>query len=155
MRIEQLELIRSHTLLRYGLPVLLTTAALALSRLLSEEVGLRHYFVVLSAIFLSSFLGGRAAALATIVGALGALRFLRPFSPRSHFSGWGFFAFLAAAALVVVTGVIVSGLAVENARLLDRARTAIRRRDEVLAIVSHDLTNPLNVISIASLALGG
>lgn len=38
-------------------------------------------------------------------------------------------------------------------RALDEARTAILSRDEVLAVVSHDLRNPLNTISLAAGAL--
>lgn len=37
-------------------------------------------------------------------------------------------------------------LSVENALLFDRAREAIARRDELLAVVSHDLRNPLSSI---------
>ena len=37
-------------------------------------------------------------------------------------------------------------LAVDNAHLYDEARAAVRARDEVLAIVSHDLRNPLSTI---------
>jgi signal transduction histidine kinase len=37
-------------------------------------------------------------------------------------------------------------LALENARLYDEARRAVRVRDDVLAIVSHDLRNPLSTI---------
>jgi signal transduction histidine kinase/DNA-binding NarL/FixJ family response regulator len=37
-------------------------------------------------------------------------------------------------------------LGVDNARLYEEARQAVRAREEVLAIVSHDLRNPLNVI---------
>jgi len=44
--------------------------------------------------------------------------------------------------------------ALENVRLYHSAREAIRARDEVLAVVSHDLRNPLNVILMtASLLL--
>jgi signal transduction histidine kinase len=41
-------------------------------------------------------------------------------------------------------------LLVDNARLYRDAREAIRMRDEILAVVSHDLRNPLNTISVAS-----
>jgi PAS domain S-box-containing protein len=47
-----------------------------------------------------------------------------------------------------------AGFAVDNARLYHEAQTAIRVRDDLLAIVSHDLANPLHVIDLgASLLL--
>ncbi|MBW3570497.1 MAG: PAS domain S-box protein [Gemmatimonadetes bacterium] len=47
-----------------------------------------------------------------------------------------------------------AALAVENARLYEQARQAVRARDEVVAVVSHDLRNPLNAVLIASTVLG-
>jgi signal transduction histidine kinase len=47
-----------------------------------------------------------------------------------------------------------AGIAVDNARLFDDLQRAIRARDEVLAVVSHDLKNPLeSVLLSASLLL--
>ena len=47
-----------------------------------------------------------------------------------------------------------AGLAVDNARLFQDAQRAVRARDEVLAVVSHDLKNPLeSVLLSASLLL--
>lgn len=43
--------------------------------------------------------------------------------------------------------------AVDNAQLYDGAQTAIRARDDVLAVVSHDLRNPLAVISMFASSL--
>nr|MBA3504123.1 response regulator [Deltaproteobacteria bacterium] len=40
-------------------------------------------------------------------------------------------------------------LAIDNARLLADSQRALRGRDELLAIVSHDLRNPLSVIDLA------
>jgi PAS domain S-box-containing protein len=40
--------------------------------------------------------------------------------------------------------------AIENARLYEEARHAVWARDEVLAIVSHDLRNPINTISMTA-----
>lgn len=40
----------------------------------------------------------------------------------------------------------LAALALENARLYEEARRAVRERDEMLAIVSHDLRNPVNAI---------
>lgn len=40
----------------------------------------------------------------------------------------------------------LAALALENARLYQETRRAVRERDEMLAIVSHDLRNPVNAI---------
>jgi PAS domain S-box-containing protein len=40
--------------------------------------------------------------------------------------------------------------AIDNARLYQEARRAIRTRDDLLAVVSHDLKNPLNVVSMVA-----
>ncbi len=40
----------------------------------------------------------------------------------------------------------LAALALENARLYQETRQAVRERDEMLAIVSHDLRNPVNAI---------
>lgn len=42
-----------------------------------------------------------------------------------------------------------AALAIDNARLYEQARRAVQGRDELLAIVSHDLRNPLNVMALA------
>jgi PAS domain S-box-containing protein len=39
-----------------------------------------------------------------------------------------------------------TGMALEHARLFDEAQAAVRTRDEVLSVVTHDLRNPLGVI---------
>ena len=41
-----------------------------------------------------------------------------------------------------------AAIAIENARLYDELQAAVRAREELLAIVSHDLKNPLHAISI-------
>jgi signal transduction histidine kinase len=43
-----------------------------------------------------------------------------------------------------------AGLAVDNARAWDEAQRAIRARDEVLAVVSHDLKNPLEAVLLSA-----
>jgi PAS domain S-box-containing protein len=43
-----------------------------------------------------------------------------------------------------------AALAIDNARLYRASQLATQARDDVLAIVSHDLRNPLNVISLAA-----
>ncbi|QSQ26334.1 PAS domain S-box protein [Pyxidicoccus parkwayensis] len=46
-----------------------------------------------------------------------------------------------------------AAIAIDNALLLREAQEAVRMREDVVAIVSHDLRNPLNAISLASLSL--
>jgi PAS domain S-box-containing protein len=43
-----------------------------------------------------------------------------------------------------------AALAIDNARLYEQAQTASRMREEVLAVVSHDLRNPLSTIRVAA-----
>jgi signal transduction histidine kinase len=43
-----------------------------------------------------------------------------------------------------------AGLAIDNARAWDEAQRAIRTRDEVLAVVSHDLKNPLEAVLLSA-----
>jgi len=46
-----------------------------------------------------------------------------------------------------------AALAVDNARLYEEARAATRAREEVLAVVSHDLRNPLNAVLLGAVIL--
>jgi signal transduction histidine kinase len=46
-----------------------------------------------------------------------------------------------------------AGLALDNARLFEEAQRAIRARDDVLAIVSHDLKNPLESVTLSAALL--
>ena len=41
-------------------------------------------------------------------------------------------------------------LAIDNARLYFESQQAVRAREEVLAIVSHDLRNPLNAVTLGA-----
>lgn len=41
-----------------------------------------------------------------------------------------------------------AGLAVENARLFQKEQLAVRARDQLLAVVSHELKNPLTVVDL-------
>ena len=43
-----------------------------------------------------------------------------------------------------------ASLAIDNARLYLESQQAVRAREEVLAIVSHDLRNPLNAVMLGA-----
>ena len=43
-----------------------------------------------------------------------------------------------------------ASLAIDNARLYEESQQAVRAREEVLAIVSHDLRNPLNAVTLGA-----
>jgi PAS domain S-box-containing protein len=47
----------------------------------------------------------------------------------------------------------LAGLTVDNARLYEESRNTIRERDDLLAIVSHDLRNPVSAIAMLTGAL--
>jgi|GEM_PF-1908601 len=46
-----------------------------------------------------------------------------------------------------------TALAIENAELFQRARDAVRIREDLVAVVSHDLRNPISAISMSAAAL--
>ena len=46
-----------------------------------------------------------------------------------------------------------AAIAIDNARLYDERQAAVRAREELIAIVSHDLKNPLNAIELRELQL--
>lgn len=46
-----------------------------------------------------------------------------------------------------------AGLAIDNARLYGEAQSAVRARDEMVSVVSHDLRNPLNSIMMSAAML--
>ena len=56
-------------------------------------------------------------------------------------------------ALRIAFAIRIGKAEAESTRLLDQATAATRARDEILAVVSHDLRGPLHAISLASEAL--
>ncbi|MFL5320200.1 MAG: sensor histidine kinase, partial [Myxococcaceae bacterium] len=59
-------------------------------------------------------------------------------------------AVIVALALVLTTGRSLNAYSAENERLYIEAQRSIRTREEVLAIVSHDLKNPLNAVKLGA-----
>ena len=126
--------------LREGLPLLLTDVPATLQEIDHGEDDLRLFreLPVQSAMILPLLARGRTA------GAIGLYR--TPAAQR-------FTADDLAHAEELAVG---CALAVDNARLYESAQEAVRARDDVLAVVSHDLGNPLSAIRIGvSLLLRG
>jgi signal transduction histidine kinase/DNA-binding response OmpR family regulator len=103
-------------------------------------------------------IAGRGAAMEHLVGAIGARSAMvvplragdRPIGGItlvSAESGRRFDAEDLALAQELATR---AALAVENARLFAQAQAATRARDEMLAVVAHDLRNPLSTISLGA-----
>lgn len=69
--------------------------------------------------------------------AIGALHLVRPADGGAH---------AVEEAHVADQYAGLAALAIENARLYQEARQAVRERDDMLAVVSHDLRNPVNAI---------
>ena len=55
--------------------------------------------------------------------------------------------------IIIVQLAQMASVAIENARLFEAARAAARARDDMMAVVSHDLRNPLNTIAMSASVL--
>jgi chemotaxis family two-component system sensor kinase Cph1 len=80
--------------------------------------------------------------------------------PRNSFAAWkeivrGSSSPWSAAEIEIAEDVARRAVEVDLEKQIVRAEQAIRTRDDVVAIVSHDLKNPLNVIQMASQAARG
>ncbi|MBZ4400687.1 PAS domain S-box protein [Myxococcus sp. AS-1-15] len=93
-------------------------------------------------------LGARSAALVPVVSRGRALGLIHLVWTRPHDS-------LEMEALVELARGVAdrAAVAIENARLYREARDAVRVREDVVAIVSHDLRNPLHAIQLTATSL--
>jgi PAS domain S-box-containing protein len=101
----------------------------------TEAIQLWHRIAPRSMRILPFVVGGRT------LGALSLFRIGEPTTPRLDES------------VATQKFAVRAGLALENARLYAAARRATLARDEVLAVVSHDLRNPLSSIAICARTL--
>lgn len=143
---------------RYVLAVLLTAAAYGLQVLIWERVPPSPYLLFYPAVFVSAWwLGRRPAVAAILLSCLAVVYgFIEPHG-RLELPP-------AAGAVDLALFVLVSGVAtVALDRLRESLRTerearrnaeaANRAKDEILAIVSHDLRNPLSAIALTAQSL--
>jgi signal transduction histidine kinase len=109
----------------------------------------RHLFI-LPGVMVAAWLGGfHAGVIATIIDALALDSFWNGAAPGSPGRG----VTIAELVLFFLIGVGTSAL-VESLRVARaRADAAKEARDHILAIVAHDLRNPLNLIRLASTSL--
>ncbi|HET6630360.1 MAG TPA: ATP-binding protein [Woeseiaceae bacterium] len=107
--------------------------------LLGEVARDAQHLEMLRALGLKSYI---SAPIKTHEGqVLGAISLVRAESERRY---------TEADVLVAEELALRAAAAIENARLYTEARAAIRSREDVLAIVSHDLRNPLESISLSA-----
>ena len=72
---------------------------------------------------------------------------------RYFMEQWIAFAISLELAVVVSFAIRIGRAEAESTRAIERATDAARVRDEILAVVSHDLRGPLHAISLATEAL--
>ncbi len=136
-------------LLRYGAGVALAALSLLLLHLLRDRDPGDYSSLALASVVLSAIYGGRGPALlATAITAIGLDYLL--YEPHHLFKSW------AGVVHVVVHGLVGLLIAEITARLREAYRElraehaetvlATRARENVLAIVSHDLRSPLSAI---------
>jgi signal transduction histidine kinase len=148
-------------LLRYGIAVVASTLAALVTEGLQPLLTPGRFLFFLMAVVVSAWYGGfRAGLLATTLGALGHAFLLLPvsFPPRAaDRGGWLGLGLFIPAALLVSWLIEALHAARREAQFLAKALrervTALaetgRRKDEFLAVLGHELRNPLAPISAA------
>jgi len=136
--------------LTYGIPFLCVIAAAALHSLLLKSIGLSAPLAILllPIVIAAIFFGFRPAVLATLIGGL----------LLAHFLGfsWGPTGSLVhiRIALYLVIGMLISWLGdmsmKTQGKLAELAAATEKRKDDFLAMLGHELRNPLSGISSAA-----
>jgi signal transduction histidine kinase len=133
---------------RYGTVLVLIASTLALQLTVRPLLGEKPYLLFFPSVFFCALLAGFwPGVLATILSSLLAWYFFVPqvssftFKPliSSHLFGLSIFA---------CTGLVFSAFSEFARRAYFEARRAIQARDELIAVVSHDLRNPLTGIHL-------
>lgn len=128
----------------YVLAVLLAGAALVVMLSLRSFLAASTYIIFVPAVVATAwFAGFRAALLGALFSVIAVEWGLRPLRPDGH---------LVAGLVALATLAGVSGLV---AWLAHHVRKLVRVREEILAIVAHDLRNALHVVLTSTHALRG
>ncbi len=143
---------------RYGLALLLTAAAYALQVLIWEHLPPSPYLLFYPAVFVSAWWLGRRPALAAIALSSVAIvyGFLEPHGsfqipPIADAVDLTLYALVSGVATLALDRLRESLRTEREARR--NAEAANRAKDEILAIVSHDLRNPLSAIALTAQSL--
>jgi signal transduction histidine kinase len=146
----------------YGVAAALSAVALVFTAVFSGVFEGTRYFLLLAAVAGAGLLGGRGPGLAATGITVAVTQYLllaMPLRPRGGRASELYTLFIY---LVVALGVaVMSGaarearlraerLAGENDGLYREEQRARRQRDEVMAVVSHDLRNPIATILLAA-----
>jgi signal transduction histidine kinase len=136
---------------RYAVAIAASAAALLVTKLLEPSLEGTVLPPTFAAVVLSSLYGGLGAGLfATAVGALGLkYLFLPEVGSFVGFSSSSVVRLLLFVALALPLSVVSASLR----RAIDGLRKAVRSREDVLAIVSHDLRTPLGSILMSAASL--
>ncbi len=134
---------------RYLVGIALTVALLGVRVALDPVLGRQNnrHIVMLPTIMLASWLGGfGAGAVATLIDAVALQTLFRCVHPCAISA-------VGDLVLFVVVALAVSALVSSLMTARRRADAAKVARDHILAIVAHDLNNPLNLIRLAAAAI--
>jgi signal transduction histidine kinase len=140
---------------RWALALALPIVAYALQAVLWRFIPPSPQLLFYPAVFLAAFVAGRRAGLfALALSTLGmAYRFLEPYRTLGVYNGRDLLdltIFVAVAVLVVVV-IDRRRVALERAeRALTDLQRADRAKNEILAVVSHDLRSPITAIALSA-----